>query len=144
MVYTADLKSAGLWSCEFESRLGYHKMKNNKNLFKLIRASLTDDLRKKPWRGSDNHFSGHCYVASEAAYHLLGGKNAGIKPCSIKHEGCTHWFLNWNGEIIDLTVEQFDEIPKYEKARGRGFLTKLPSKRAQILISRVLKRLGNP
>ena len=33
----------------------------------LIAESLTDDLRRPPWRGSPNPLAGHCYVASEAA-----------------------------------------------------------------------------
>ena len=75
---------------------------------------------------------------SEAYYHLMGGKEVGLKPCYIKHEGMSHWYLkDKDNNIIDLTVEQFKNIPDYSKGIGKGFLTKKPSKRAQELISRV-------
>lgn len=82
---------------------------------------------------------GNCYVASEALYHLLGGKEAGWKPMMVKHEGDTHWFLkHTSGLIIDPTVSQFKESPPYEEARGCGFLTKQPSKRAQNLMQKIV------
>jgi len=45
---------------------------------------LSDDLRRPPWKGDPNPLAGHCYVASEALYHLLGDK---WKPEHVKHEG---------------------------------------------------------
>jgi hypothetical protein len=78
---------------------------------------------------------GNCYVTSEALYHLLGGKAAGWKPMRMRHERDTHWFLQHkSGEIIDATVSQFKTKPDYRKARGSGFLTKKPSKRAKELM----------
>jgi hypothetical protein len=54
---------------------------------------------------------------------------------SLRHEGDTHWFLvNVTGLILDPTVSQFKMPPDYTKARGRGFLTKQPSKRAKALM----------
>lgn len=41
-----------------------------KKIIKEIKNSLTDDLRKESWRGNKNKLAGHCYVASEAAFHL--------------------------------------------------------------------------
>jgi len=40
---------------------------------KKIQAALTPDLLKAQYRGSDIPYYGHCYVAAEALYHLLGG-----------------------------------------------------------------------
>lgn len=75
---------------------------------------------------------GNCYVASEALYHLLGGKKAGWTPMVMKHEGGTHWFLKHkSGMIIDVTKKQFKKKPDYSKAKGCGFLTKKPSWRAE-------------
>lgn len=72
---------------------------------------------------------GNCYVISEGLYHALGGKRAGWTPMWIWHEGGSHWFLKHkDGTIIDVTVAQFATTPDYSKARGRGFLTKGPSK----------------
>ena len=75
---------------------------------------------------------GNCYVTSEAAYHLLGGKTSGWKPMQMQHEGESHWFLKHKetGLVLDLTAKQFKTLPDYSKARGRGFLTKFPSARA--------------
>lgn len=80
---------------------------------------------------------GNCYVTSEALYHLLGGKAAGYKPMCVATETDNHWFLKHeSGSIIDATVQQFcfGKRPDYSKARGCGFLTKKPSKRAQKLM----------
>lgn len=74
---------------------------------------------------------GNCYVTSEAAYHLLGGKKAGWKPMRMRVDNDTHWFLKHeSGLILDLTARQFSVKLDYSKARGSGFLTKQPSKRA--------------
>ena len=82
---------------------------------------------------------GNCYVTSEAAYHLLGGKEAGWTPMRMHHEGDTHWFLKHkSGFILDLTVKQFKTRPDYTQAVGSGFLTREPSKRAQKMIQMML------
>jgi len=52
-----------------------------------VRGALSDDLRKPEYQGNPNPVAGHCYVASEALYHRLGGKAAGWTPQSIRHEG---------------------------------------------------------
>lgn len=77
---------------------------------------------------------GCCYVASEAAYHLLGGRAAGWKPVNTRHEGSQHWWLERDGEVLDLTADQFATPVPYQAGIGRGFLTALPSRRAQRLI----------
>ena len=54
---------------------------------------------------------------------------------TMRHEGDTHWFLRHaSGLVMDPTVSQFRNIPDYSKARGCGFLTRQPSKRAQQLM----------
>lgn len=78
---------------------------------------------------------GNCYVTCEALYHLLGGKRAGWTPMSVRHEGDVHWFLRHaSGVILDPTRRQFRDVPPYKSARGRGFLTKRPSRRARALM----------
>ena len=116
-------------------------------LIQKVKSVLTDDLLSPKWKKivskEDNHpTSGHCYAASEALYHLLGGKEAGFKPQIGKtDENTTHWWLiDSDNKILDPTSEQFfykNQIPPYNNARGSGFLTKNPSKRAQIIIDRV-------
>ncbi len=81
---------------------------------------------------------GNCYVTCEALYHLLGGKKAGLVPHTVRHENGTHWYLVKRAQVgfetvetvIDPTRAQFATRPPYENGRGRGFLTKKPSKRA--------------
>jgi hypothetical protein len=102
-------------------------------LVQLVKNHLSDDLL------APGHRPGaHCYVASEVIYHFLGGRSAGLTPMNIKHEGVQHWFLLCGkGMVIDVTADQFDTPVPYDQARGRGFLTKKPSKRAQILLERI-------
>lgn len=91
-------------------------------------------IRKTKGYG-DHELAGLCYVASEALYHLEPGT---YKPFVVKLEDGTHWFLKTaDGEIVDLTAEQFNQPVDYSKARGVSFLTTKPSKRAQIVIDRV-------
>ncbi len=82
---------------------------------------------------------GNCYVTCEALYHLLGGKAAGYKPMTVRHEGDVHWYLMIEPfpdvfVTLDPTAAQFKTPPPYELGRGRGFLTKKPSKRARELM----------
>lgn len=129
---------------------------NKRNLKQEIRAihkALTPELRTPYWHervaGSErpHPLAGHCYVAAEVLYHRLGGKEAGWTPATLSHEtfpeglaaGESHWFLRHeSGIIADPTAAQFgdQEIP-YEKGRGIGFLTKEPSRRAQIVMERM-------
>ena len=105
-----------------------------------ILLALSDDLRKPQYRGHPNRLKGHCYVASEALYHLAGGQASGLKPMNVRHEDDQHWFLaDEDGRIYDLTADQFSTPVPYNLARGRGFLTRQPSLRAQIVIQRVTK-----
>ena len=105
-------------------------------VFNAIRHSLTDDLLRPG-------YTGHCYVASEAYYHIVG-KEDGYRPYQMEVSGVSHWWLRRGSEIIDITAGQFDHGVNYwhESARCRGFLTKEPSKRARMLIDRVNKELS--
>lgn len=106
-------------------------------IIKYIQDSLTDELLKKQFR-RNRPLAGHCYVASETAYYLFARK-LGYKPYFIKHEGQPHWFLKSGTKVIDITASQFYTKVPYELGRCIGFLTKRPSKRAQIVIKRVRK-----
>lgn len=79
---------------------------------------------------------GNCYVTSEALYHLLGGREAGWKPMTVRHEGDVHWWLEniQTGQRIDATASQFSTPPPYHEGRGRGFLTSRPSRKARKLM----------
>lgn len=99
-----------------------------------VREALTDDLRRPPWRGSPCPLAGHCYVASEAAYHLLGGQASGWTPQFLTHEGSPHWYLRRGEEVLDITEAQFRTPVPHHLGTGKGFLTRTPSRRAALLM----------
>lgn len=107
-----------------------------------VRSVLTPDLLKPEWRNRAAHpMAGHCSAASEALYHMFGGKPAGWVPVVLRlDENTTHWWLRGpNGEIVDATADQFPFPVPYERGKGCGFQTPggIPSKRAQAIIDRV-------
>lgn len=111
------------------------------HLEQRVRGVLTPDLLKPEFKrqcaGKPASF-GHCYAASEAMYHTLGGKEAGWTPQSIRHEGSPHWFLKHeSGKILDPTGDQFKTPVPHDQAVGKGFLTKVPSKRAREIMRRL-------
>lgn len=111
-------------------------------LLTQIRKNLTDDLLLKKYRKMKRTTptAGHCYVATETLYHLLGSRNRNkYKPHYIKVGKITHWFLMTDDkkDILDPTYDQFPTFPNYSKGKRCGFLTKSPSKRSQILIGRI-------
>lgn len=108
-----------------------------------IQAVLSPDLLKPEWRlrvgPADHPTTGHCYAATEAAYHLWGRKN-GYSPRVARIDAeTTHWWLErLDGDRLDVTAEQFDgqDLP-YHLGRPTGFLTREPSKRAREILSRL-------
>lgn len=113
-------------------------------LLHQIRRNLSDDLLLPKYRKQHRSVptKGHCYVATEALYHLLGKRNKEtFKPHYVKAYGVTHWYLmnEDRTEMLDPTYDQFPSLPNYDKGVRCGFLTKKPSKRAQILIDRIKK-----
>jgi hypothetical protein len=98
---------------------------------------LTDDLRRAPWKGLANPIAGQCYISAEALFHLWGKhQNPPFTPHFVRWEDAPHWFLmNSQGEVLDATAGQFNTIPEYSQGKGKGFLTKEPSRRAQTVIN---------
>jgi hypothetical protein len=119
----------------------------------VVRSVLSDDLRARAFKGNANAEAGHCYAASEALYHLLGGKKAGYKPmCFTMPTGMnkqlTHWFIQGpDGTALDPTSSQcypvFGLLSEFIHIRavGKGFLTKKPSARAREILRRVERAL---
>ena len=115
-----------------------------------IQSVLTSDLLKvKPV--SDRLHAGHCYVASEVLYLLLGGRVSNYVPCVLNHrvapeilgKGETHWFLKntVTGKIVDITKDQFgDRVIPYERGRVNMMMNHPVggSKR----VKEVIKRMG--
>lgn len=108
------------------------------DLIERIQSCLTDDLRKPEYQGNSNPLAGHCYVSAETLHVLLGGKEAGSVACRVKHEGSTHWWVQYHGQELDPTAGQFQTPVPYHEGVRTGFLTKTPSSRACTLIGRVL------
>ena len=113
-----------------------------------IISNNSDDLLTKEnekTKPKGNKHWGKCYIVSESMYFHLGGKKSGFKPMNMKHEGRSHWFLKSpQDEVIDLTAEQYDTIPDYKIAIGKGFLPTIEgiSKRSMEFYRRVLKVYG--
>lgn len=117
-------------------------MRDRDAIVRAVQDALTPDLLKPRWRklveaGAHPH-TGHCYVATEAIYHLLGGRNSGWAPTFISHEGSPHWFLRRGTDVLDATSSQFATPVPYHQGIGKGFLTAQPSKRARIVMERAL------
>ena len=111
-----------------------------------IQSSLTPDMLRPEYRelNENNPMYGHCYVAAEALFHLLGGIDSDWRPmCGKDDNEITHWWLrNDAGEISDPTAEQYTSLglsPPYENGRRCGFMTGYnhPSRRARIIIAMV-------
>ena len=100
--------------------------------------SNNDELRKPKFKGSEQPLGGHCYVATEALYQYLGAEQSAWTPQYVKHEETTHWFLKHDqtGEIIDLTVTQFETKPPYNEGTGCGFQNS-PSKRCVTVLEKL-------
>jgi hypothetical protein len=122
-------------------------MKHSHNtLIRAIKAELSPDLLSPRYRAlaGANKYTGQCYVASEALFHLCGGASSGLVPQVLRHEGSTHWYLKHkeSGRIYDLSARQFKTVPPYAQGRGCGFLTREPSKRCRVLLERVNRRIA--
>lgn len=111
-----------------------------------IKRVLTPDLLKPAYRhmhDPKNPTAGHCYIAAEALYHMLGGAKAGWVPMNAREpDGMTHWWLRRrsDGRIADPTADQYltvGEKPPYHLGKGGGFLTRHPSGRARVILERV-------
>lgn len=90
---------------------------------------IESDLIERVQNALPNDVTGWCYSASEALYYLAGGKEAGLKPCQsaiwVDERRVSHWWLeDTDGNIYDLTAEQFDFPWPYHTGKGRGFQTK--------------------
>jgi hypothetical protein len=115
-------------------------------LIATLQSALTPALLQARYRVRNglNPLHGHCYVASEALFHLLREyfPSLAMKPCRARdEEGIVHWWLvDESGRILDPTAAQYrhdGREPPYQAGRRAGFLTPFPSKRARIVIGLV-------
>lgn len=115
-----------------------------------IRGALSLDLLSGSYRLEEDERAlkfacmNHCYVATEAAYHMFA-KKMGYVPYVFKHpDGSTHWWLvqEETGDVLDPSGPQLGRR-KFPYAEGRRavFLTRRPSRRAAELIRRATRSL---
>ena len=110
-----------------------------KRLIRRIQRALSPELLKPEYRDANHPLAGHCYVASEALFHLSDTR---LYPHFVRHEGSPHWFLkDERGRVYDPTADQFATPVPYNHGVRKGFLTKQPSRRAQVVIQRVRDEL---
>ena len=125
-----------------------------------IKRSLDRTLLRAPYDAQwtpENPTAGFCSVASEAAWFILGGKEAGwVAHAARDVDGSTHWWLmHESGGRYDPTSEQYyraGNTPPYErglKSIPCGFMGvrrdehspwgtgRKPSLRAQALLERM-------
>lgn len=123
---------------------------------RAIVSSLSPDLLEKKYREQlspdDPPETGHCAVASEAFYHIAGGRKAGFIPvvCGYAADGSgkmkfaaektealkntdwhkeTHWWVRGpkdgrrgQGRLFDVTVRQYPDPFPYENGHNTGFM----------------------
>ena len=83
--------------------------RSERSLIQQIQRFLkTTDAKaflKPEYRVNGKHpYYGHCYVASEVLYHVMGGEHSGYDVYQMNHEGSSHWFLmNESGRVLDPT-----------------------------------------
>ena len=112
----------------------------------MIRKNLTPDLIAKKWRerNSRNPTFGHCHTAAGCLYKLFGPKAMHM------HRGFDgqiyHWWVvDKNGNIIDLTSEQYTSIgkvPPYEQGKKSGMLGFGYKTRVLVLLDKVTSELN--
>jgi hypothetical protein len=116
---------------------------------KVYRLPEAKQLLRPDWRKLNQnapHSTGFCYIAAEAAFHILGRKGFKSMYAAYVEDGikCTHWWLMKGEEIFDPTASQYTELglqPPYHLGKGAGFLTVQPSKRTAKLIEMVRMQL---
>jgi hypothetical protein len=119
---------------------------NPQSLIRMVSAVLTPDLLRPKYKqeaAKQCREYGHCYIATEALWHLLGGPKSGYTPkYAFDCENDTHWWLahNETQDTLDPTAPQYTAKERkklYAEGKPCGFLTRKPSKRAQVIMDRV-------
>jgi len=126
------------------------------DIMSKIRSCLDPELLEPKYRKQNekNPMFGHCYVASEALYHLLKSKKlkGTFEPYhALDMNGIVHhWLQNDTGKILDVTKSQYTKKSKrppykYKEGTHRAFIGggSKPSKRAKDVIKCVRGKLRN-
>lgn len=78
---------------------------------------LIRDEYKSLW-SEDSPTTGYCYILSEVIYHYTNGDYK-IFRFSYDNNTKSHWFLKRNGEVIDMTFNQFDNEDNFDKSEEK-------------------------
>jgi hypothetical protein len=96
-------------------------------LNKAFLKEETKQLLRKDWleinAKSGIPSTGHCYVATESLFYLMGGTKSDFRPvCAVYEEGTHWWLVDSKGNILDPTRNQYDqESPPYHLGKRCGF-----------------------
>ncbi len=110
----------------------------------LIKRNLTPDLLSPKYRAENqtNPTYGHCYHSTQALFYLMDTDK--LQPMSgIDYRGETHWWIQNDDNIYDLTAEQYlsvGKLPPYavgKKSKWYGWKGR-PHQRSLDLMVRVL------
>jgi hypothetical protein len=110
----------------------------------LIKRNLTPDLLSPRYRAENqtNPTYGHCYHSTQALFYLMDTDK--LQPMSgIDYRGETHWWIQNDDNIYDLTAEQYlsvGKLPPYavgKKSKWYGWKGR-PHQRSLDLMVRVL------
>jgi hypothetical protein len=131
-----------IWDCGKKkwvynlTKINFCEKKEIIDICDQIKKVLSFDLIKKEYQG-DTPIHGACYIATESLYHILKEKyDIKIKRYTLE-DGVSHWWAEYNKEIIDITKEQFDFVVPYYFGKKAAFLTKDPSKRCKKILERI-------
>jgi len=123
--------------------------KNLKLVSRIILKNLTPDLLPKKWveRNTSNPMFGHCHNASGCLQKVFGTKVIKLYR-ALDDENIYHWWaVDINGEVIDLTVDQYystDRLPPiYESGKKSGLLGFDYRRRVQRLTDKVLDQISS-
>lgn len=110
----------------FKKNTDLFKPHNNAQISPNSGVKHGDQTKKLADKGMKVDFPyGYCYPCSQFVFYALGGYSSDwdlklIKKIKFDYKGTkgdtTHWFVQHktNGRIIDITKEQFDQIPGFE------------------------------
>ena len=113
----------------------------------IIRSKLTYDLLPRKWftRNMLNPTFGHCHNAAGCLYKIFGHENVHMYR-ALDDEGIWHWWaVDLNGNLIDLTVEQYTSVgrvPPHADGTKSSILGFEYRKRVQRLLDKVTKELS--
>lgn len=130
------------------------KKKLLRSFEKAFRLSEAKDLLSPRWLKENQeprapHSTGFCYIAAEAAYHILKKEGPTAVCASYEEENgehSTHWWIIIDDKKFDPTKSQYTKLgekPPYHLGVRKGFLTKKPSKRAKKLMALVKEAYEN-